>query len=389
MWCDMPVRRLVLCVVLLAGAGSDSPPAALKTRIDRFAKPLVEKKYGVVGLMVGVSKPDGGREFHGYGKTKLDGFAPTKQTLFEIGSVTKTFTGLLLAQMVESKQLKLDDPVRLRLPADFVMPKRGQQELTLLELATHSSGLPRLPPNQYREALLGGLIAAFSGGDPLQDPYGRFDAAQLRKGLAEIKLKRQQTPKFDYSNLGVGLLGFSLSHKAGTTYEQLVRTRITEPLGMDDTVQHVSEKQRARLADGHADKSRRVDRWTFTDAAAGAGGLCSTAEDMIVLLEAESGRTQTRLAAAMQMTQEKRVTLSSTTGLGIAWFFIDLPRGHRVWWHSGATNGYSSFAAFCRAPQAAVVLLCNTGPLATGGAIDKFGLNLIGEMIGDEVKGPQ
>lgn len=118
-----------------------------KDRVDALAKPLIEKKKAF-GIVVGIITPDGKREFFCYGTTKAGGPEPTPDTLFEIGSVSKPITALLLALMVEEGAVKLDDPVQKYLPKEIVVPRRGKHEITLLELVTHTSGLPRNPPNQ-------------------------------------------------------------------------------------------------------------------------------------------------------------------------------------------------------------------------------------------------
>jgi D-alanyl-D-alanine-carboxypeptidase/D-alanyl-D-alanine-endopeptidase len=125
----------------------DYQPNAWKVQVDALVKPLMEKKKAV-GMVVGIITPEGKREFFCYGETKAGGPAPTPDTMFEIGSVSKPITALLLALMVEDGEVKLDDPVQLHLPKEIVVPRRGMQEITLLELVTHRSGLPRNPPNQ-------------------------------------------------------------------------------------------------------------------------------------------------------------------------------------------------------------------------------------------------
>lgn len=230
-----PLRCRSLCILAGAlvalGSGStlraeDNHPTSWKGQVDALVKPLMEQKKAV-GMVVGIITPEGKREFYCYGTTKEGGPEPTPDTLFEIGSVSKPITALLLALMVEDGTVKLDDPVQKYLPNEMVVPRRGKQEITLLELITHTSGLPRNPPNQQRMVNKDEAIA--------MNPYGNYDAKQLAEGLAEINLKESDKPGFAYSNLGVGLLGDALANKAAMSYGELVRTRIFGPLKLKDT----------------------------------------------------------------------------------------------------------------------------------------------------------
>ena len=142
-------------------------------------------------------------------------------TLFEIGSVTKTFTGLLLQDMVERGQMKLDDPVAKYLPTTVKMPTRNGKEITLLQLATHTSGLPCMPD--------------YIDPKRADDQDADFTVEKLYAFLSGYQLTRDPGAKWEYSNLGMGLLGHVIALKAGTDYESLVVERICRPLKMDST----------------------------------------------------------------------------------------------------------------------------------------------------------
>ena len=352
-------------------------PDSWQGKVDGLVKPLIEQET-IFGSVVGLVTADGKREFYCFGKTKAEGPEPTPETLFEIGSVSKTFTTLLLALMVESGEVKLDDPVRLLLPTEWTMPKRGAREVTLLELATHSSGLPENPPNLVRALIKDNSVQL--------DPFANFDRKQLTDCLAEIKLKDVDKPPVAYSNLGMGLLGEALMLKTGKSYDLLIRSQVSEPLNMKDTVVIPSKDQDMRTATGHGDKGKELPCWTFASLA-GAGAIRSTATDMLTYLEAQSGRTATPLASAMVATQEKRKSAFVIMSVGLGWFIRDYGE-HQVWWHNGGTNGFTTFVAFCRKPAVAVVVLCNTGPdgLKDGQVIDKLGENLIRQLVETESK---
>lgn len=321
-----------------------------KDRVDALAKPLIEKKKAF-GIVVGIITPDGKREFFCYGTTKAGGPEPTPDTLFEIGSVSKPITALLLALMVEEGAVKLDDPVQKYLPKEIVVPRRGKHEITLLELVTHTSGLPRNPPNQQRMVNMDEVAAL--------NPYGKYDTKQLAEGLAEITLKEIDKPGFAYSNLGMGLLGDALANKAGMSYGELVRTRIFEPLKLKDTTVSPSKAQLDRMATGHSSKGKPLPRWTF-ETLHGCGAICSTPSDMLTLHEAFCGRTETNLKKAIMMTQVKRFPAFPGNDIGLSWFIKDVG-GKQVFWHNGGTTGFKMCNSFCVDPAVAVVMLCNTG----------------------------
>lgn len=367
-----PIRSLLAALLLVASSNAVQAVDSWQGRVDELVKPLIDNQT-VVGMVVGLLTPNGQREFYCFGRTKADGPPPAPDTLFEIGSVSKTFTTLLLALMVRRGELTLDEPVRTLLPKEWTLPNRGEREITLLDLATHTSGLPENPPNLIRSIIKDSSINL--------DPFARFGHKQLAECLAEIKLKDVERPPVRYSNLGVGLLGEVLVIKTGKSYDDLIRSQIADQLQMTDTLVIPSEAQDKRTATGHAKDATPVPCWKFASMA-GAGAIRSTATDMLTYLEAQSGRTETPLAAAMAATQEKRFPAFVVMNVGLGWFMRDYD-GRRVWWHNGGTGGFSTFVAFCRRPAVAVVVLCNTGPdgLQDGRVIDKLGEKMIQQLI--------
>jgi Beta-lactamase class C and other penicillin binding proteins len=165
-------------------------------------------------------------------------------TIFEIGSATKVFTSLLLADAVKRGEVALTDPVAKYLPAEVKVPERAGRKITLVDLATHTSGLPSVPSNLAPK-------------NPA-NPYAGYTVQQLYDFLSTYQLSRDIGAQYDYSNLGVGLLDNALSRRAGVDYETLVQTRITRPLGMKSTSIALSEEQKRRLASGHGGDRARV-----------------------------------------------------------------------------------------------------------------------------------
>jgi serine-type D-Ala-D-Ala carboxypeptidase/endopeptidase len=255
-----------------------------------------------------------------------DGKAPDGDAVYEIGSVTKTFTATLLAQLVLSGRVTLDTPVAQLLP-DFKIPSRGGKEITLGELGTQHSGLPRDVSNLLPK--------------DLANPFADYDAAKLKAFLAGYELPRNPGASYEYSNLGFGLLGYALARLEDTTYSTLTNEEILKPLGMMMTGMVFTEAMRAHLAPGHLYTGEAAKNWDL-DALAGAGAIRSTANDMLRYLKANMGVDASPLAAAMKLAQQPRGDMGKTIRIGLAWMTTD--KG--VVWHNGETGGYRSFLGF-------------------------------------------
>jgi CubicO group peptidase (beta-lactamase class C family) len=320
-----------------------------RSAIDELVKPfLKDKPY--LGLVVGVTRP-GGHEVIGYGRVTLDGKpqTPAADTLFEIGSATKIFTGTLLAEAVAAGRVRLDDPVQKYLPGGLTVPRRDDRDITLLHLATHTSSLPVQPP----------LILL----KDLANPYGEFDQGRLKRALADIKLARPIGSKFEYSNLGVGLLGHALAHAGkAASYEELLVGRLAGPLGLADTRCTLSAGQKKRLAPPQNRGGKPTSPWTFASLEA-CGGLRSTAHDLLAFTDAALGRPKTPLAAAFRMAHEPwRETGDKGEFVGLCWIRQEHAGGgeHTHLWHNGGTGGYRSFLALVPETGVGVVLLSNS-----------------------------
>jgi CubicO group peptidase (beta-lactamase class C family) len=279
--------------------------------LDRRARRHVDVAVGVSGA--------GERLFAARGRAGPD-------TIFEIGSITKVFTATVLADMALEGLVSLDDPVT-------GLPVRGRP-VTLVDLATHTSGLPRLPKGMLRRALR-----------ERGNPYASFTAEDLERAVSEARLRRAPGKRKRYSNFGFGVLGHVLALHAGTDYERLVRTRVCEPVGLADTVVTVPPASEPRFARGHDRRGREVPHWDLA-ALAGAGALRSTAADMLRFLEHQLRPPDTRLGRAIRLTREPRP---------LGWHTRD-----EVFWHNGGTGGFRSFAAFAEASDTAVVVLSSS-----------------------------
>jgi D-alanyl-D-alanine-carboxypeptidase/D-alanyl-D-alanine-endopeptidase len=300
-----------------------------------------------------------------YGTAKPD-------SIFEIGSITKTFTGLILSQMVEQGQVSFDEPVRQLLPPGIVAKPTGG-EITLVDLATQHSGLPRMPDN-------------FHPADPA-NPYADYGTANLYAFLAKQSVAKPAHTNFLYSNLGFGLLGQALSNRARVPYSVLLGQEITTPLGLRDTVVSLSPEQRPRFIPGHDSDHHLAHEWDI-DSLAGAGAIRSTAPDMLKYLEANlhpehlnlttATSTAATLTAALIQSHQLRA-VGPSGKIALAWIFQSASGDY---WHNGGTGGYSSYAFFNPKGDYAAVVLLNT----TVGPNTSFA-DLLGQHISQRLAG--
>jgi len=295
-----------------------------------------------VGVTIGVVE-HGTRKVFSYGAVKPD-------SVFEIGSITKTFTGLALAQLVQQRKANLDEPIRALMPKNTVTAPAAGAEITLLDLSAQRSGLPRLPDN-IKPA-------------DVANPYADYDTKALYAFMTSHGVALPAKPEYGYSNLGVGLLGQLLADRAGVTFEALVKEQITAPLDMRDTMVKLTPALAMRFASGHhGEDNAPQGAWDFT-ALAGAGAIRSTATDMLAYLEAQlhpdrvkskSAEAKT-LPAALAASHEVRGDVGGGIHIALNWFRFD---GSSRYWHNGGTGGYSSYATFDLEADYAVVVLCN------------------------------
>jgi len=343
--------KALLWLVLAAALVRAEP---LAERVDALATPYIEGGT-ILGMAVGVY--DGEEQvFRGYG----DG-EPGPDTVYEIGSISKVFTGVLLAALVRDGVVRLDQPVAELLPEGSRMPSRGERVVTLVDLSTHTSGLPRMPDN-------------FAPKDP-KNPYADYTPERMLEFLKRAELEREPGSAYEYSNLGVGLLGWALARKAGKDYEELLAARITGPLGMKSTVVTLTPELKARLAPGHDAAGAAEGNWDLPTFA-GAGGIRSTAADMMRFLRANL--EDSPLKETLAFAREVRFAQPGSHSMGLGWHIS--PKS--VHWHNGQTGGYHSFAAVDVANKRAVVVLADT---ATG-EVDDLGGNLLRMLAGEKVE---
>jgi CubicO group peptidase (beta-lactamase class C family) len=314
------------------------------------------------GVVVGLLAADGTQRIVAYGNPGLGGLPLDGQSVFEIGSITKTFTGTLLADMVRRGEVGVEDPIATLLPADVSVPTRNGKAITLLDVTTHSSGLPRMPTN-------------FAPADPA-NPYADYTVRQLYDFVSHYTLPRDPGAEPEYSNLAMGLLGQALARRAGASYETLVTDRLLRPLGMEHTGITLTPWMRDHLAHGHDALGDSTANWDIPTLA-GAGALRSTTTDMLRYAAANLATADTGPLGAMhEAVRARRAFGAQGDSIGFNW--IVSRRGERaITWHNGGTGGYRTFLGLDRAAGRAVVVLTNSG----GAGLDDLGFHLLDPTV--------
>jgi D-alanyl-D-alanine-carboxypeptidase/D-alanyl-D-alanine-endopeptidase len=339
---------------MLPGLSPPSDSEILQLLVER-----IDVQRQSVGIVVGIIASDH-RRVIAHGHLQKDDPRPVNaDTIFEIGSATKAFTSLLLADMVQRGEVALDDPVGQYLPPGVTMPTRNDRSISLLHLATHTSGLPRLPSNLTPR--------------DMANPYADYSIEKLYKFLSAYRLARDIGAEYEYSNLGGGLLGHVLARRAGMDYEALVRSRISDPLCMTSTCIKLTLEMKDRFAIGHDNLMNPVPYWDLPTLA-GAGALKSTANDMLTFLAANLGYIDSPLAPAMaNMRKVCKPTGRPGVEIALGWHILKSV-GKEVVWHNGGTGGFRSFVGFD--PQARVGVVALSNAFTTIG-VDDIGRHLL------------
>jgi CubicO group peptidase (beta-lactamase class C family) len=363
----------VASIVFLAGALATGAPAqsqsATASSSARALPPdsailaiitqrVSEKRSA--GIVVGVIDPDGRPRGVAYGdpgpgQPPLDG-----NSVFEIGSISKVFTATVLAELVQDGKAHLDDPAQEYVPATVHLPTRDGKVITLANLSEQNSGLPRMPTN-------------FHPADTA-NPYADYTVQQMYDFLDHYQLTRDPGEKFEYSNLGVGLLGNVLAQAAGTSYEAMERERVWTPLGMTHTAITFTPWMKAHLALGHDEEGHVVENWDIP-ALAGAGAIRSTTTDMLRFLDANLHPERGRLERAMAFAHEERAPAGNMM-IGLNWLILRAG-ADTIIWHNGGTGGYRTFIGFEPSRKVGVIVMTNSG----GAGADDIGFHLLDSAL--------
>lgn len=334
-------------------------PAMLQAQsLEELAKQRVEYQE-TPGIAVAWFE-DGKVSYYSYGVLNIESREPvTSKSLFEIGSITKTFTCSALSYLVQKKEIDLNEKAQTYLPSTISLPEKNGKAIRIIDLATAHSGLSRMPGN----------FAPVN----VSNPYIDYTDKELAVYLNNCELNAEPGSHYEYSNLGMGLLGYILTVKKNTTYSKLVKEIILSPLQMKETFISGETKSK-QLATGYIDKTP-VAAWTWGNQSVltGAGGIVSNTEDMIAYLKAQLTTVDPILNAAFQDTHKERSDAGSPDmQIGLGWHI----RNHKYVWHNGGTGGFRSFAGFDPEKKRAIVLLTNS----TAG-IDDLGFHWLDESV--------
>lgn len=325
-------------------ASTNELKTALDKKIDSVVRGYIQKS-NTVGVSIAIFK-DGQSRTYNYGETKKGtGQLPNIGSIYEIGSITKTFTATLLAWYVNEGKLSLTDPITKYLP-DSVAANPSLKNIKLVNLTNHTSGLPGLPAN-------------FTAQKAYQEtnPYKNYTKEMLFSYLKGCTLRSEPGTKYAYSNLAVGLLGIILERVSGKPYEQLVSDIICKPLGMKSTLQHFYPLISPRFTTVYDENSRQTPAWDF-DALEACGSLRSTVNDLLLYTKANMIKADTKLSKAFELTHQ--ITFSNDTKVAMGWHIIKVD-GVSYYFHNGGTDGSSSFLAYNIEKNIAVIILSNSG----------------------------
>ncbi len=327
---------------------------SIEKEIDAVIRSYIQKS-NTVGLSVGIIYAGKNSIYH-YGETaRGNGKLPDASSVFEIGSISKTFTATLLAHFINEGKIKLTDPITNYLP-DAVAKNTVLKEVSVLMLSNHTSGLSPLPDN-------------FEKGNynPL-NPYQHYTREMLFSYLENCKLQSKPGEVYAYSNMAVGLLGVILERISGKTYDQLVKTIICKPLKLESTTEFLSPQEKTHFLKVYNQEGNETPAWDF-GALQACGSLRSTVNDLLKYAEANMKVDQSELSKAFQLTHQ--ITFNKKERVGLGWHLAKI-NNDDYFFHGGRTYGSSSFFAFNAEKKIAVVILSNAAE-----STDPIGVNLI------------
>ena len=334
-------------------------PPVISSAVKASIRSRVNNQY-TPGMVVGMVNADG-RAFYSYGQTAYgSNRTPDEHTVYEIGSISKIMTTSLLADLWVNGEVDLGDFVEDYLPEDVEMPSRNGRKITLEHLATHFSGLPTNPETIF--------------GNDSTNPFVPFGTEHLYDYLNNHTLARRPGQSFEYSNLGMGLLGHVLALKKNQTFESLLKERLFDPLKMDETVITWDESKNDQRAIGY---SGVVERPFFKmESLEAAGSVLSTVDDLLTFAEYQMDLRDSPLNQAFKEAHKKLVNAGSPgVDLGLGWFILSNTPSP-ILFHDGATMGHNAFLGMDVANQTAVVVLTNARINAYSGVQD-IGIHLL------------
>jgi len=378
MKCILPWKvALFLGILLVSGCNQESDP---EPQFKSFEEELdyLADQYVRMGAAVGIIDRQQNQHEYYFGKISRNrDIPPDEHSIFEIGSITKTFTATLLAQMILDGKLDLEDELEALLPEQEVdVPQWNGTSINLRHLATHSSGLEKSPRDSNQPLP--------PGYDPY-DPYAAYSTAYVYDYLSNwCNLQFEPGTRYSYSNTGMGLVGHVLGLMDSTSYADVLEREILKPLGLNETTLFITGELIPLLAPGHDEARDSVSNYNAQDIFQGAGFIKSTLHDMLIFLKVQMGLLPSGLDDAIALTHEPHFEVGTVTyndregvyqlAIGLAWHIDVLPEGDTYYSHGGRTNGYMAYMAFDPETSTGVVILCNQ---SYDGAITRFGEDLL------------
>lgn len=351
------MKNLTLFILFFFLSFSSFSQAKITDEVKQQANDLISAgdNVGIVMALI----DDESVDYFSTGTTDLTNNIPVdKYSIFEIGSISKVFTCVMLADEVLKGNMALSDPISKYLPKGVTAPSRNGKVITLKDLATHTSGLPRMPNN-------------FNPTDSA-NPFAEYTYELAYEFLSSYELTRDIGLEYEYSNYGMGLLGHLLELHSGKSYEALMIEKITTPLKMPNTRLVLTANMLKHLAKPHA-RGVEVSNWDIISLA-GAGGIRSDLDDMVRFLKANMGVNKPNIYEAMVLSQQVAYEKESDNfKMGLGWHYAQNGTDTIVW-HNGATGGYKAFTGFINGTQKGVVVFANSD-----GDIGRLGMKLLGD----------
>ena len=368
-------------------ASEYTQPFKITDEIKDRINALVDTNRTNAATVIGIVDPNG-TQFYSIGKlSKANNSNVNENTIFAIGSITKVFTTILLADAVQEGTIKLNDPVDKYLPSNVEVPQYNGHKIAFEDLATHTSALPENPPN---------YCPAFAKANP-QTPDEKVQFAldltgctkkytfdQFYQGLSNTTISREPGLKYEYSNFGLSLLGNILTLKSNmSSYDELVTKKILNVLGMNSTSVNLSDEQKSRLATGHI-SGRELPLINLSNPEIPSGSLYSSASDMLKFISANIGLIKTKLDSAMQeshLIRHSRYIGNNTNTeiyVGLGWFITTNLGKEIIWTNGGTFGGYNSFIAFNPSTERGIIVLCSAQ--VSDVDITNLGLNQKGKL---------
>ena len=329
----------------------------LDSIVEQIVKPFIQNSANA-GISLGIIQNNETTFYH-YGETKKEtGNLPKNNTIYEIGSISKTFTGYLLAQAITSKKVNLDDDIRKYMVAKYPNLEFEGNPILIKHLVNHTSTLPRLPENLDQQPNF----------DP-ENPYANYSKEMISMNLQNFQMKTQPGIKQEYSNFGMALLGIILENVYRKTYSALLKNYISLPFKMKNTFENVPKNQKINFATGYNTSGLETKHWDLVNFV-GAGGIKSNIEDMTLYLHENILEVNPNIILSHEVTFETEKQSS-----GLAWVINKTKDNNTFIWHNGGTGGFTSFCGFIKEKKCGVVILNNSG-----NSVDNLAISIIKKL---------